>query len=175
MCLFSLCLYLWLLPRVSPVFVVANVLLVSSPPALTLAQVGSLYLGTCRDARTHARIYLLDNASGLGRCIRASDKPHNLLVICRANPTLDHLICGRWAHLGRIVIPIVSFQDINPLHYGQRSLSSVLNVYTYLVHVPMFRHSAVVFILFSLVSVYAPSSHYCQVHSSVTRLRLGDS
>ena len=62
----------------SPVFILSHVLLVVSPPALTLAQVGSFSLAA---PRWRMFISAPSDLASYERCVRAPDKPHHFLVL----------------------------------------------------------------------------------------------
>lgn len=77
----------------SPIFVVSNVLLISSPPALTLAQVCALCTSTVAIAQ---RYHILDNTSSIRRCLRTTNLSYHLLVVlCRHTTQHHHLRCRR--------------------------------------------------------------------------------
>lgn len=73
----------------SPVFVVSNVLLFASPPALTLAQVSISLISAFR-YHLCSSLIIVDHTSGFWRRVRASYQSNHLLVLLRGHSTLHH-------------------------------------------------------------------------------------
>jgi hypothetical protein len=78
----------------SPIFVVSNVLLISSPPALTLAQVCRRFL--CL-ARILIPLCVLDHPSRLWRFVRAAHQSYGLLVVLHHHTAIDDHIRRCWS------------------------------------------------------------------------------
>lgn len=73
----------------SPVFVVSNVLLFASPPALTLAQVSTSLIFAFR-CLMYSPLIVVDHTSSFRRRLRASYQSNHLLVLLRRHSTLHH-------------------------------------------------------------------------------------
>jgi len=73
----------------SPVFMLSMVILLSSPPALTLAQVRLLLPGWSL-LLPLLTSYRADQPSSLRGCVRAAHQPHGVLVVLRRHAACDH-------------------------------------------------------------------------------------
>ena len=81
--------------RTSPVFILSQVLLLASPPALTLAQVRSSFHCQRQVFQTLSTPFFLHLAD-LGshqRLVRTMDKPHSILVVLSRHPSRYYGVC----------------------------------------------------------------------------------
>jgi predicted permease len=114
----------------SPVFVVANVLLVSSPPALTLAQVSRGSTSLLRNVSLRFASHT-DNASSVRRRLRATHQPHDLLGVLRRHTAHDDRVCYHWLEALQALreSTFLRFLPVSPLALRYHALLQILHAF----------------------------------------------